>query len=330
MKSSYKRSLQAAAVMVSAMVSFISSPGEAQAKVEKEVLKLNGAGVAVPSLKWTDTEVTPKAIVLGLHGGVQHAGNFTELAEKLAPEGVIFYAIDFRGHGVWLKEAEKRPAVAYDSTARDLVPLVAQIRSKHPLLPVFCVGESLGAAMAIKASANNPKLFDGLILASCGAGPATKYHIASTFKSIGSGIKTLGRTVDIAPHITDMSDDERSNKQTLTDPLIRSKQSLKDLLVSVNFLHTSHKLAPKLDKDLPILVLQGEDDHIIQPESTRSLFKKLGSKKKSIVTYPKFGHLIVTNSYLKPEVLKTIGDWINTQEKVTAPVATANKRPEGT
>ncbi len=322
--------LQAAVLPIFAMFSIVATTGEAQAKVDKEVLKLNGAGIAVPSLKWADSEVAPRAVVLGLHGGVQHAGNFTELAEKLASKGIIFYAIDFRGHGVWLKESEKRPSVAYDSTARDLVPLVAQIRAKHPLLPVFCVGESLGAAMAIKATANNPKLFDGLILASCGAGPATKYHIAATFKSIGSGIKTLGRTVDIAPHITDMSDDERSNKQTLTDPLIRSKQSLKDLLVSVNFLHTSHKLAPKLDKDLPILVLQGEDDHIVQPESTKALFRKMGSKKKSIATFPKFGHLLVTNSYLKPEVIKTIGDWLTEQQKQIAPVATAAKRPDGT
>ncbi len=327
---SSNRTLRAAVVTLSAIFSIMFNPGQAQAKVDKEVLKLNGLKVAVPGLKWQDSSVTPKAIVFGLHGGVQHAGNFEELAEKLAPDGVIFYAIDFRGHGVWLKESEKRPAVNYDATARDLVPIITELRAKNPLLPIYCVGESLGAAMAIKASANNPKLFDGLILASAGAGPATKYHVGATFRSIGSGIKTLGTTVDILPHIGDMSDDERSNKQTLSDPLVRSKQSLKDLLVSVNFLRTSHNLAPKLDKDLPVLVLQGEDDHIIQPESTKSLFKKLGSKKKSIATFPKFGHLLVTNSYLKPEVIKTMSDWLTEQEKMNAPVATTANRPDGT
>ncbi len=327
---STNRTLRAAAVTLSAIFSIMLNPGQAQAKVDKQVLKLDGVKTSVPGLKWQDTSVTAKAIVLGLHGGVQHAGNFEELAEKLAPEGVIFYAIDFRGHGVWLQESEKRPAVNYDETARDLVPIVTELRAKNPMLPIYCVGESLGAAMAIKSSATNPKLFDGLILASAGAGPATKYHVGATFKSIGSGIKTFGRTVDILPHIGDMSDDKRSNEQTLHDPLIRSKQSLKDLLVSVNFLRTSHNLAPKLDKDLPILVLQGEDDHIIQPESTKSLFKKLGSKKKSIATFPKFGHLLVTNSYLKPEVIKTMADWLTEQEKSSAPVATTAKRPGGT
>lgn len=324
------RTLRFAVVTLSALFSILLNPGQAQAKVEKEVLKLDGVKSSVPGLKWQDSSVIPKAIVLGLHGGVQHAGNFEELAEKLAPEGVVFYAIDFRGHGVWLTQSDKRPAVNYDATSRDLVPIVTDLRAKNPLLPIFCVGESLGAAMAIKTSANNPKLFDGLILASAGAGPATKYHVGATFKSIGSGLKTLGRTVDILPHIGDMSDDERSNKQTLSDPLVRSKQSLKDLLVSVNFLRTSHNLAGKLDKNLPILVLQGEDDHIIQPESTKSLFKKLGSKKKSIATFPKFGHLLVTNSYLKPEVIKTMSDWLIEQEKLTAPVATTTKRPAGT
>ena len=256
------RQLRSLMMVVLMSILFASS---AQAKVTKEVLKLDGRSITIPTYAWSDSSIAPKAVLIGLHGGIQHGNHYAALAERLAPQGFLFYSIDFYGHGDWLAKSKKRPKVDYNATAVDLVKLATVLRSQHPGLPVFCIGESLGAAMALKAISSKPKLFDGLILVSAGMRPAAGHHIGATLKSVQSGIMTLGMTVDISDHLKTISDDPRTNDEMINDPLSRTKASLKDLLHTVNFLRQGHSLASKINPDVPVLVLQGGKDQIIQP-----------------------------------------------------------------
>lgn len=316
-----------------AMAALVSSPfctaNPALAEVTSQTLSFSGKDTSVPTYMWTDSSVAAKAVLIALHGGVQHGRVYDPLAHKLAPEGYIVYAIDFRGHGEWLVTSQKRPKVDYDGTAQDLVKVIEQVRAKHPQLPVYCIGESLGAAMAMKALSIKPKLFDGVILASAGIGPATKHHVAATFKSIGQGIATLGSTIDVTPHITGISDDKRSSEEMIGDPLGRRKSSIWSLLHTVAFLHSAHRVAAKI-ADIPILVLQGEDDHIIDPDSTQKLYWSLSAKEKTMKTFPSVGHLLVTTQFLKDEVVKTVEDWLHAQvEHRLAITATNSAREAG-
>lgn len=293
------------------MLMSTSSASPANAAVTKETLKLAGNGVDVPTYRWSEADVAPRAVLVALHGGVQHGNNFNAFAQQLAPQGVVTYAIDFRGHGEWLVSSQKRPPVDYPGTVADVIQLTSQIRSTHPQLPVFCVGESLGAAVGISAMSQNPKLFDGLILVSCGIKPNAGQHLSAIFNSIGQGLKTLGSTIDVSPHITGISEDPRGTEEMLNDPLGRRKSSVWSLLATVQFLHNAHRLAPKLDQQIPILVLAGGQDQIMKPDSTQAVFDRLAVKDKSFKKFPNLGHLLVTSAFVKPEVVSVVEEWMS-------------------
>jgi alpha-beta hydrolase superfamily lysophospholipase len=293
------------------LITGVSIPS-ADAAVTTEALSLDGADTTVPTYLWSDSAVKPKAVLIGLHGGVQHGRNYEALAKKLSANGFIFYAIDFRGHGSWL-QAKKRPKVDYPGTTDDVLRVAQQLRERHPKLPLFCLGESLGAAVAMRASLMQPGIFDGLVLASAGGRPASlKAHAGATLRSIGHGIKTLGGTIDISAHLKQISEDPRSSNETITDPLSRRESSVWSLLHTVGFLHSAHRLAPQI-ANVPILVLQGNDDQIVDPDSTQDLYEDLATRNKSIKRFPSIGHLLITNHFIKDEVVASVQDWLTAQ-----------------
>lgn len=302
----------------------------AQAEVVKDVLKLDGKQTSVPAFRWTDTNTAPRAVLIGLHGSVQHAGNFAALAKSLAPKGIIVYSVDMRGHGTLLTAAQggRRPKVDYAASSEDVIQLTAQLRERYPDVPIFCIGESVGASVAIKAVSQSPKVFDGIILASPGSRPVVGHGgFKNTLRSVAQGIKTLGGTIDLSRHLTSISDDPRSADEMIQDPSIRKEASLGDLLHTLNFIKGTEALASKLNKNVPVLVIQGADDNIIQAASSEALFEKLSTKDKSIKTFPNVGHLLVTTEYLKPAVLETVEGWLISHTKPVAPLAVTAKEP---
>lgn len=292
--------------------------------IAQESLKLKGKNVSVPAIKWTDNTVKAKAVLLAIHGGVQHAGVYKAFAEQMAPRGILFYSIDLYGHGQWLADAAsagaERPKLDYSGSSEDVVWLTHQLREQHPGLPVFCIGESMGASVALHALNIEAKLFDGLILASPGTSLHINPDVTPIFESVWHGAKTLGQSIDISGHLKHISEDPRINEATLTDPKIRKVQSLADLIHSALFVRQNTGLAPKVDPSIPLLVLQGDKDEICSVKSVDSLYKKFQSTDKSMKTFKGIGHLLVTMDYLKPEVVASVSDWLD-QHLVAVPIA---------
>src|SRR5688572_2864778 len=86
-----------ATVVMVAVGSFVPT----QARVVKESTKLNGSAVSVPAFLWADDGARASAVLITIHGGVQHAGSYRAMAERLAARGILIYSIDLRGHGQW-------------------------------------------------------------------------------------------------------------------------------------------------------------------------------------------------------------------------------------
>ena len=305
-----------------AVALFLSVPTCEAQSLQQESVKLTGQTVNVPGYKWFDSTVKPKAVVLAIHGGVQHAGVFKPLAEQLAPRGILVYSIDLYGHGEWLAEATasgaERPRLNYTGSTKDVVALTNKLREQHPGLPIFCIGESLGASVALHAVNIDAKLFDGLILAS----PGTSLHVnpdpTPVFESVWQGAKSLGKSIDITAHIRRMSEDPRVNEATLSDPRLRKVQSLADLIHSGLFVRQNTTLVPRIDPAIPVLVLQGDRDEICSAKSVDVLYKKFPSSDKTLKTFKDIGHLLVTMDHLKPEVVSTVTSWLDDHVKAVS------------
>lgn len=288
-----------------------TAPG-AIAQVEQRSQEISTDGGPVHAYSWSESQIKPRAVVIGLHGSVQHGKNFKAIANQLAQKGIIFYGMDSRGHGKWLGLGK----VDYRKSAGDLVEFAEVLKERHNL-PIFCMGESVGASMAIQAASIDPTLFSGLILASAGTRPRFG-DWRLTLQTVKRGIRTLGSKIDLSGHIAKIGHDPRSSQEMLDDPQIRKNASLGDLIHTALYIKESNDFAETVDARIPVLMLQGSEDHVINPDSARSLFAKLRTHDKHYAEFQGYGHLLVTTMYLKPDVVDTVWSWLAQHAKVNA------------
>lgn len=113
----------------------------------------------------------PRAVILALHGFNDYGAAFAPLSDSLNADGFLLYAYDQRGFGhsdhagLWAGEA------VLEADARLALKL---LRERHPELPLYLLGESMGGAVALLtlAGAEAPDLAGTALLAPAVVGAA--------------------------------------------------------------------------------------------------------------------------------------------------------------
>lgn len=109
---------------------------------------------------WTPD--SPKAIIHFIHGVAEHSGRYQNLINELASIRCAVYADDHRGHG--RSEGRRLYVDSLDQFVEDERLIYDIIRDKHPHLPIFLMGYSLGALIAIHFVKKYEELLKGVIL----------------------------------------------------------------------------------------------------------------------------------------------------------------------
>lgn len=105
---------------------------------------------------------TPTSVVLFLHGGGEHSGQFGRLAARLNASGVEVWAIDHLGHG--LSGGDRGLVSGYEPLTDDAVTLAEIIADRRPGLPVVLGGFSLGSSIATRVLIRDQAPFAGVFL----------------------------------------------------------------------------------------------------------------------------------------------------------------------
>ncbi|MEJ1970347.1 MAG: alpha/beta fold hydrolase [Rhizomicrobium sp.] len=123
-------------------------------------------GADIPYRLWP--AAAPRALVVLLHGATDYSGAFDEIGPAFAARGLSALAIDQRGFGA---TATRGKWGGKDRMIRDAAEAVIYLRKRFgDALPVFLVGESMGAALAVHVAARAPELgLAGVVLAAPGA-----------------------------------------------------------------------------------------------------------------------------------------------------------------
>jgi alpha-beta hydrolase superfamily lysophospholipase len=200
----------------------------------------------------------PRAAIVALHGLNDHHATWAEAAEQLSANGFIVYAYDQRGFGA----TEQRGIWAGgDVLASDAREIAALVRARHPELPLYLLGESMGAAVILHALANEPRVWlDGAVLLA----PAVWNRrdmpwyqrfaltfVAHTFR--GMKVST--------PRGRAASDNLAALRRRTDDPLVIQKVRV-DMLSGVADLMDDVTEARR-DLGVPLLVLYGAHDRIV-------------------------------------------------------------------
>jgi acylglycerol lipase len=265
--------------------------------------------------KWHDTDARPRACVVAIHGLTLHGSIYDTTAKHLVGRGFVVYAPDLRGYGRWQQIPKSHDTVAsqnsnkisYPLSRSDLLALIRAAKLEHPDIPVFLVGESLGADMAIYAASQIPECVDGVVLSA----PAIKrkpHPIRDTAEMMSTGFTQL----PIKPYIRNFaSDDPRVAKEALEDPLIRKQLGTGDLIRSLKVLGETIKFARLVPPSVPVLLMQGGQDKLVEIEAVSKLLAHLNSSDQTVKWFTGSGHLLLETSFVKQETFAALDNWLD-------------------
>jgi acylglycerol lipase len=257
----------------------------------------------VPCFSWTTAKSSAKAVLLCIHGLGLHGGTYRLFGEQMAKRGVATYAVDMRGFGKWRQTDSC--ILNFPACLSDIQAKVEELRVKHPGVPIFLVGESLGGAVCVRYAVQYGETIDGMIL--CAPARDLRDH---TMELIGTLLKFLrkpGRVVCLADSVFRDSPNVRALREL--DPDVRTEFTPRELLHLCSFLRGSTKRIAKLP-NLPVLFIQGMGDALIKPRTTLKFFERIPSADKDLVIIGDAQHLILQNMMVPRKAIKLVENWI--------------------
>src|SRR3954452_4726770 len=165
-----------------------SSPPQVAARSAEEAFG-GTAGARIASRSWLP-EAAPRAVVVIAHGVAEHGGRYRYVVERLVPEGFAVYAVDHRGHGRSSGRRAQIDRMAH--VVADLDRLVDEVERRHPGLPRFLLGHSMGGCVAIEYALEHQDRLTGLVLsapmAALEAAPAPLRALARALSVVAPGL----------------------------------------------------------------------------------------------------------------------------------------------
>lgn len=110
----------------------------------------NDAGLLVR--KWNAAEIT-KGIIIAIHGGMAHSGDWNVVAKFYNQKGYELHAIDLPGHGTYAEiNAGKRNLLdieTFDVYLQHIHDLINASQNDTQDLPIYIFGHSMGGLIAL-------------------------------------------------------------------------------------------------------------------------------------------------------------------------------------
>jgi len=237
-------------------------------------------GTALPLSSWLPEH--PRAVVVAVHGFNDYSEAFEDVGPALATRGVAVYAFDLRGfgqapgHGYW---------AGTPSMADDLTTVTRLVSARHPGLPLYLLGESMGGALVMVTMAHTPHPpVAGVILAAPAVwdrGDMTVFErIALWLASHTMPWMTLsGRGLNIRA-----SDNDDMLRKLSRDPLVIKETRIDAIHGLCDLMDAAAAAAPRLH--LPALILYGEHDEVVPADPAYRMMAHLpdnpGSQRTAV------------------------------------------------
>jgi alpha-beta hydrolase superfamily lysophospholipase len=240
----------------------------------------------------------PRAVVLALHGFNDHAGNFLiDSLDQLSAAGLLVYAYDQRGFG-------RAPNRGYwpggETLAADANMAAQLLRRRHPDLPLFLLGESMGASVAILAGASAvPPPVDGYVLLTPAIWSRTTMNPV-----IRGALWLASRTIPVVPFQGGVggvvaSDNAAALRRLGRDPLVIRHTRVDSAIGLVDLMDQAVEALPRCcrtasGRRLPTLLLIGARDTVVPTYASRAALRALPPEAlPRLGVYPGGYHLLL-------------------------------------
>jgi alpha-beta hydrolase superfamily lysophospholipase len=235
---------------------------------------------------------------LALHGLADHGGNYlAEGGPLLAAGGALVYAYDQRGFG-WNVGRGYWPGT--ETLVEDARAATALIAARHPGLPLFLLGESMGAAVALLA---DPPGLDGMVLTA----PALwgrrympwlmRWPLEAAIHLMP--VLALPNSVGgIRP-----TDDPEALRRLGRDPLTLREVRIDMAHGLVDLMDAAVAALPGCCRAAPTLVMLGGKDMVVPTEVSRRALREAAVPR--VARYPEGWHLLLRDR-IRTEIVRDI------------------------
>jgi acylglycerol lipase len=253
-----------------------------------------------------------KAILLVVHGLAEHGGRYGNLVHHFLPLGYAVYAIDHLGHG--RSEGARVYVERFTEYTDTLVAFREMIRNWQKDKPVFLIGHSMGGLIGSLYLLDHQGELAGAVF----SGPAVKVpdNIPAIAIFAGKVFSALAPKLRlIALDAAGVSRDPAVVRAYETDPLVyRGKMTAR---LGSEMLKAMRRVAVEASRiTLPLLILQGSADRLVDPSGAQMLHDRASSLDKRIILYEGLYHEVF-NEPEHDRVIKDVEMWLESHLKRT-------------
>lgn len=242
-----------------------------------------------------------KAVLLVVHGLAEHSGRYMNVVNHFVPLGYAVYAIDHIGHG--RSEGTRVFVERFTDFTDTVATFRGMIREKQKDKPVFLIGHSMGGLIGALYLVAHQGELAGAVL----SGPAVK--IPDTVPAItiflGKILSVIAPKLALIapPDVFAVSRDPEVVRAYENDPLVyRGKMTPR---LGAEILKGMQRIGAEAARiGLPILILQGSADGLVDPAGAQMLYDRVTSPDKRIIVYEGLYHEV----FNEPEHDRVLGD----------------------
>lgn len=289
----------------------------------------------VHAVEWLPDSRAPKAVIQIVHGISEYILRYEPFARFLTEQGFAVVGSDHLGHGTTAKGTQEYGFIAhYDGwsyLAEDVHTLRVMTGEKHPGIPYFLLGHSMGSFISRTYLIRWPGTVDGCLLSGTGQEPSALVALGKTLAGLFCKVKgpnsrsrlitnlsTGAYNKKFKPNRTSADWISRDTAQVdayVADPLCQFVPTVgmfRDMMGGLQFIADKDNLS-KMDINTPIHLYSGDQDPVGgMGEGVKKVFgffQSAGVKDLSMKLYIGGRHEM-HNELNRDEVFHDVAAWV--------------------
>ncbi|MEI7499858.1 MAG: lysophospholipase [Bacteroidota bacterium] len=246
-----------------------------------------------------------KGVIVLIHGLSDHAGRYHHVGTYFAGSGYSTIIVDLRGNGKSFGKRGHFPS--FQRIMDDISLFIKEAMKRHPSVPLFLYGHSMGGNLVLNYLIRNKPLVAGAIITSPWLRLTIKqpHYKVILAKLANIVFPSLTQPDGIIPSV--LSHDNEVAKSYTIDPLVHNRISVRTFLEIAIAGEYVLKHADKVD--CPLLMMHGTDDTLTSFSASKEFSSKV-IDKHTFKVWEGFYHEL-HNEIEREAVLEFVRDWID-------------------
>jgi alpha-beta hydrolase superfamily lysophospholipase len=247
----------------------------------------------------------PSAVIAVVHGYGDHGGRYVWFGEAMAARGWAVYVYDLRGHGQ--SSGTRGQVKRFDEYLDDTEVFLDEVRKLQPGEPLILLGHSMGGLICARLAEERAPDVRALVLSSpflqlAEAVPPARVAAAKGLAVVWPN-KDIGNTVRAAQ----LSHDKTVVDAYVTDRLVHhvapARWAVETLAAQDAVMAAAERIT------LPLYVLYGKDDQVVDVAFIEALYARAASEDKNIRSYEGLYHECF-NEVGREQVYDDLAAWL--------------------